>query len=307
VRRQVALLVLIVSLLAAGDARAALVPGLLPALTPPQLLTEIGEPVPPPPTFRAGFSIPHAKGYAVKVFTYGSAVILEVSRGGRRHFSTTAYLARGVATPHRLQATFGRFGKVSMRFRPPKEGGVKSLCRFGEKFSQRHGSFVGHLTFKGENGYLSLDLHRASGSILTPAGRCRRHHLSPQEVERIIESLFEPTAGLFATSREGVTTTSFLGLKRKDRTVFFAAHEETHGKLAIVRFAAVTAAAGIHANDAATAAKASAPAPFHGTGHYRAAPDGTATWTGSLSANFPGAPRLPLAGPDFDVELEAPF
>jgi hypothetical protein len=304
--RRIAILVFLVSLLAAGNARAASIPGLMPQLFPPQLLTEVGVPAPPPTLFRSGFSA-HSKGYRVKVFTFGSAVILEVSKGGHKSFSASAYLARGVAVPDRLQATFGKFGKVSMRFRPARKRTVTSSCSFGERILHRHGSYLGHLSFKGEGGYLSLGLHRAKGSILTLGGRCPRRHLSRAQLEKEIEALFEPTSGVFASSREGVTTTTFLGQAQKGRTAFFATHKETRGKLAIVRFALVHGSKGFHADETVTAAGASPPAPFHGTGHYRAAPDGTATWSGSLSVNFPGARRFPLTGPSFKTFLEVPF
>jgi hypothetical protein len=307
-RQRIAILVLLASLLGATEARASSGPEVLPELLPPRLLTEVGKPVPPQPAFQSGFTVSRSHGYEVRVFTFGSAVILEVLHGSRPHLSATAYVARGVALPHRLQASFGRFGKVSMRFRAPGKGkGVRSLCRYGERLSQRHGSYVGNLRFRGEDGYLSLDLHRAEGSIVTPAGRCRRPRLSQAELEKELESLFEPTSGLLAVSREGVTTTSFLSLTQGDRALFFASHEETHAKLAIIRFAVATAPKGLQANEAVTSARVSPPAPFHGTGRYRAAPDGTTTWSGPLAVNFPGAPRFPLSGPSFETFLEAPF
>jgi hypothetical protein len=307
VRRLAAILVAVASLLTAADAGAGSLPGGLPQLLPPRFLTQVGAPVPPPTPFRSGFSISRPGGYRVNVFTFGTAVILEILHGSNKHLSATAYLGRGVATPRRLQATFGKLGKISMRFEPPRKGGVKSICRFGERISRHRGAYVGHLTFKGEGGYLSLDVHRASGSILTPVGGCRHRHLTAAEIERFIEELFEPVSGLLATSRKGVATTVFMGLKRRHRTIFFAEHEETHGKLAIIRWASAAAAGDIRSNEAATSAKVAPPKPFHGTGRYRAAPDGSSTWTGNLSANFPGAPRLPLTGPDFQALLEVPF
>src|SRR4051795_5507783 len=154
-RRRVAILVLLASALGAANAGAVSDSSLLPELLPPHLLTEVGKPVPPQPAFQSGFTVSRPHGYEVRVFTFGTAVILEVLHGSRPHLSATAYVARGVAVPHRLQASFGRFGKVSMRFRAPGKGkGVRSLCRYGDRLSQRHGSYVGHLRFKGEDGYL---------------------------------------------------------------------------------------------------------------------------------------------------------
>lgn len=307
-RRQAAIVLALAAVLVAVDAGAASASRVLPELLPPRLLTEVGKPVPPQSAFHSGFTVSRPHGYEVRVFTFGSAVVLEVRHGDHRNMAATAYLARGTALPHRLQASFGSFGKVSMRFQPPRDdSGVKSICRFGERLSRRPGSYVGHLKFKGEGGYISLDLHRAEGSIVTPAGRCRRPRFTQAQLEKALESLFEPVSGLFAVSREGVATTSFLGLARRSRAFFIAAHEENRGKLAILRFATAAAPKGPHANEAATSARVAPPAPFHGTGRYRAAPDGTSTWTGPLSVNFPGAPRFPLTGPSFEAFLEAPF
>jgi hypothetical protein len=311
--RRIAMLAVLVTLLAAGSARAATpggaIPALLPQLVPPRLLTEVGKPVPPRPVFNASFTVSASHGYKVEVHTFGSAVVAEVTHHDHRTFSLAAYLARGVAMPRRLQATFGNLGRVSMRFRPPKNHrGVESICRFGERLSRQYGTYVGHFSFKGENGYVSLDLHRAKGSIVTPAGRCPRRHLTRAEVEKLIESLFEPASGLLASSREGVATTSVLGLERKSGTRFIAAHEETHGRMAIIRMAFVNGGKGkeVHVNEAVTAASLSPPRPFHGTGHYHAAPDGTTTWTGPLSVNFLGAPRFPLTGPSFEAQVAVP-
>jgi hypothetical protein len=306
-RRLLAILVFSVSLFAVNGAQAASIPGLMPQLLPAHLLTQVGVPAPPPIPFRSGFEV-DSKGYKVKVFTSGSAVVLEVGQGGRRRFAATAYLARGVETPDRLQATFGQFGKISMRFQQPDKGRVKYSCRFGERVAEHRGSYVGRLTFRGEGGYLSLDRHRTEGAILTLAGRCHRHRrFSPQRIKKAIERLFEPVAGVLASSRDGVATTTFVGLAQGRRTAFYAVHRETHGKLALVRFALVRATKGFRADEAVTAVEASPPAPFHGTGRYRAAPDGTSTWTGPLSVDFPGERRFPLTGPSFETLLEVPY
>jgi hypothetical protein len=305
-RRRVAVLVCLISLLVVGEARAASIPGLMPELLTPRLLTEVGVPPPPPIPFRSGFSL-HSHGYEVKVFTFGSAVMLEVAKGGHRHLAATTYMARGVAVPERLQATFGGLGKVSMRFRPQPREGASSICRFGERLTRRPGTYVGNLSFKGEGGYISLALHRAKGSIVALAGRCRIRHFTPKQIEKAIETRFEPVAGALASSRDGVATTTFVGLAEKRRTAFYATHKETHGKLAIFRFALVGGLGGFHANEAVSAAGLTPPSPFHGTGHYRAGPDGASSWTGSLSVDFPGARRFPLTGPSFKAYLEVPF
>jgi hypothetical protein len=304
-----ALLALALSVPAAGAAAES--PLLLPPLFPSRVLTEHGGPVRPAPVFRSGF-VAKADGYKFGVSTFGSAVIFEVWRGGEEQGTFTAYLARGVAAPQRLQATFGHFGKVSMRFREPRNRpqSRKKVCRFGNLILKRRGVFVGNLRFKGENGYLSVRLHRAKGAVVTPAGRCkfrRRSHPSTSFRE-LFSIFFHPEGVLFAIARDGVDSTSLLALEGKRKSYLLASDEETRGKhLAIIRVASLLKQSPLQANTALTAARLSPPAPFHGTGRYSAGPDGTNTWSGNLSVNFPGAPRLPLTGPEFETFLEAPF
>ncbi|HEV2858772.1 MAG TPA: hypothetical protein VGW80_10255 [Solirubrobacterales bacterium] len=303
-RRSVAILALLVSLLGAANAHAATSGPRLPSLFPSRLLGAVGEPVAPPQQFRSGFSIDADSGYEVKVATSGSAVILEVLR--RRHGmrTETVYLARGVALPERLQATFGRFGKISMHFRQSHGTERKQVvCRDGRRFDMRRGVFVGSLEFKGEGGYVAVAPRRAKGTILTPAGGCPRH----RRLRRGFDLFSAPPTTMVAVSRQGVDLTGFLTAELGGRTSYLAVHEETRGRLGIIRFAVLRGGRPLHVNEAATAATVAPPAPFHGSGHYRAAPDGTTAWTGSLSIDFPGAPRYPLAGPPFEAFLEAPF
>ena len=49
------------------------------------------------------------------------------------------------------------------------------------------------------------------------------------------------------------------------------------------------------------------PAPFAGKGIYRAAPDGSTTWSGTLAVFFPGEPRLSLSGPPFKPTLHSGY
>jgi hypothetical protein len=308
VKRRVALLVLLVSLLPAGAARADVPGGLPPGLLPPRLLTEVGKPVPAPAPYRSGFLLADRDGYDVRVFTSGSAVIVEVLRGKPGNMAASVYLARGIETPHRLRASFGELGEVSMRFRPRRRGErVQSFCHGSQRLARRPGVFVGRFAFEGEDGRLSVSAHRAKGAIVTPAGRCPRRRFSQREIERELEALFEPVAALLATSRDGVASTNLLAFKQKRRLFFLASREENRGRVGIIRFAVAKATHGFGIDETASRASLSPPAPFRGTGRYRAAPDGTTSWSGGLSVNFPGAPRFPLAGADFEVALEAPL
>jgi hypothetical protein len=278
---------------------------LLPPLPQSRVLAEHGKSVRPKPEFRSGFVV-EADGYQVGVTTFGNAVSFEVWRRSGKQQVLTAYLARGVARPERLQATFGKFGKISMRFRESR-GGPRSICRFGQLLVKRRGVFVGNLRFRGEGGYVSVRLHQAKGAIVTPGKRCRYRPSRRDSLRDFIELFLSPKAALLSLSRDGVDLTAFLALEAKRSSLFAAIDEESRGKLAIVRLCEVSRPRRIRADETLTAASVSPPAPFHGVGRYRAAPDGTTTWSGDLSVNFPGAPRFPITGPDFESFLEVPF
>ncbi|MGN6215368.1 MAG: hypothetical protein ACTHN7_00200 [Solirubrobacterales bacterium] len=298
-----ALLALAVAVLAAPAAQAADGEQLLPPLLPRKLMSRVGAPVPPAPVFRSGFQVEPSSGtYEVGVSTSGSAVSLVVSNLNRGNLSETLYVARGVGTRERLQATFGQFGKVRMRFH---ETSKHAVCDGTLRLVRHKGVFAGDLRFRGEDGYVSVHVHKAGGGILEPAGRCprRRHHHGHFDGS----IFFENPAAFVADSRHGVNLTGLLALEFGPISEVMALHEESRGKLAILRGAFVDAKKAFHVNEAATAVSVSPQAPFHGTGHYRAAPDGTTTWTGDLTVNFPGAPRFPLTGPEFETFLEAPF
>jgi len=297
---------LAIVLLAAPAAQAAEAEQLLPPLPPRKLMTQVGAPVPPLHVFRSGFQVePSSGSYKVGVSTFGSAVALVVSNQHRGSVAETIYLAKGVATPDRLQATFGQFGKVLMRFH---ETSRHAVCLGTFRLVRHKGIFVGNLRFRGENGYVSIHVHRAAGGILEPGGRCpRRPHPHPRHHSNGSNIFFGTPSAFLAESRHGVDFTGLLALEFGPISELLATHEESRGKLAIIRAAFADPHKAFHVNEAATAANLSPPAPFHGAGHYRAAPDGSTTWAGDLTVNFPGEPRYPLTGPDFKTFLEAPF
>jgi hypothetical protein len=281
---------------------------LLPPLPPSQLFTQHGRPVAPTPFFRSGFVL-KADGYKVGVSTLGSAVFLEVWRGHSGRRIQTAYLARGVARPERLQATFGHFGKVKMRFRESRNrnwrGRVRT-CRGANRFIKRRGVFRGNLRFKGEGGYVSIRVHRAKGAVVTQAPKCRRHRGAGFKIP-FGNSLSQPKSALLAIARDGVDATAFFAVEDRRSTLFFATDEESRGRLAIVRMAVLRKHSRIRTDEALTSASLSPSSPFHGTGRYQAAPDGSNAWSGGLNVNFPGEPRFPLTGPGFETFLEVPF
>jgi hypothetical protein len=249
-------------------------------------------------------------GYLVEVAGIGEEVVIYVARG-RHSNAITAYVAKGTVTPGRIAASFGKFGKVSMRFRPATHRpSAKShrVCRGAGPFEGRPGTFVGEFKFRGEGDYLSVQARRAKGQVGGLSLRCRS-----SRTDRRVKLATHPSQnGLFGPEspyllsdwRHGVGAAHFVALKDK-RTVFIASAEQAHGKFAIFRLALLVASApkALEVSNALTSARVSPPAPFSGSGRYRAAPDGTVSWTGSLAIDFPGAPRFPLTGPPFEASV----
>lgn len=311
-KRSILLLSLVLSLGASSTAGASGSVPLLPPLPQNRLvdqarqLTRHGGPVRPAPLFRSGFVAEASDGYKVGVSTYGSALYLAVWRGGKMQRTTTNYLARGVARPERLQATFGKFGAVSMRFRPARGQEPTKRCRFGRLFLKQRGLFLGSLRFRGEDGYVSVRLHRAKGAVVRVGKRCRVRRRSLFDPADFLALFAKPEAAMLTMSRDGVDSTALLAIQFKKST-FITVHEESRGKLAIVRIAIARKPGKLDFNEALTSGQLTAPRPFHGTGRYRAFPDGSNTWSGNLSVTFPGFPRFPLTGPSFETLVEVPF
>lgn len=304
---------LIVVALALGAVPAASASSDLPPLPPlphsrllDKALPEHGPEVRPAPFFRSGFTAKSGK-YNVGVSTYGGGLFLGVWRGDKKGRSMTAYLAKGVARPERLQATFGKFGKIAMRFRPSRNLEPSRSCSFGRVLIHQHGVFVGSLKFRGEGGYVSIHLHRAKATILRLGKRCHVHRHHDFDFSELEFLFAKPEAAMLAFSRDGVDSTAVLAIAAKKRSTFLAVDEESRGKLAIVRLALVHKPGTLKFDEALTSGRLVPPAPFHGTGRYHAFPDGTYTWSGNLNINFPGAPHFPLTGPSFEALVEVPF
>jgi hypothetical protein len=277
--------------------------------------------------FESRLELTARQGYEISVVGEDDFVVVEVtrpSRGEKGPFeklfgldrAATLYAAKGTVTPRRIAASFGSFGQVDVRFRPSGRV-VKSRpgrhCRGTDRFSSQLGVFVGKLRFSGEKHYVEVRSHRAKGRIRSPRRlRCASLPPSPRSESRARpvrqQSSFDP--GFFtAGSRLGVSATELIVFRGRRTTLFLGFSEESLGSTAKISYGLATTSSGsaFAINDALTHATVAPPAPFHGKGTYRAAPDGTTTWTGSLSLSVPGAPRLPLAGEGFEASFEAGF
>jgi hypothetical protein len=309
------MLLALLALPALASADAPGVPLPLPGGVPPQLRAQLraetGTSAPHGP-FLPGFHL-HAHGYDVSVSGIGSAAIVEVAHDHGK--AATAYIARGTVTPGRIQASFGDLGSVAMRFKPSGRVSFSKPpphCHGASRYKSRLGVFAGDFRFKGENDYVSIHARRAKGGVRIPLTlRCGpQGRGSERGMARTSGDGFqsiEPES-LQADWRHAVSAVSFAAIGFGSDLLYLASAERSEGALAKIQFAFASGPAkALSINDALTQARVTPPAPFKGTGTYRAAPDGTTTWTGALAVNFPGSARFPLTGPQFKTELGAGF
>lgn len=304
------------------------IPTVVPAQFRAQVRARLHMP-PPRHGFETHLELKAEHGYEIAVIGEGSVVAVEVSKpapGGKENAlerlfgirrAVTAYIARGTVTPRRIAASFGKFGKLDLRFRP--SGRVvrspsRKRCRGVDHFTSRLGVFVGSLRFSGEKNYVAVRSHRVKGRIRSPlrlrcASRFRFRPAAGTRARPVSQHpSFFPTF-LSASNRHGVAATELIGIAARKTTLFLALTEEGLGSMARIRYALATehSKKAISLNDALTSASIEPPPPFHGKGTYRAAPDGTTSWSGPLSVSLPGAPRLPLTGEEFETILETSF
>jgi hypothetical protein len=293
------------------------------ALAGALLPTRAGAAPAPGPT--VGFHFKRDR-YHVNVGNFGQTVFLTVETGALgsgKQVAESTYVAHGTVTESRLQASFGALGELSMRFRPaPGRSWEKPdrNCRGLGQFMVRRGVWEGLLHFRGEGGYLSLDVHRVKGTVETIAPKCRGEASaeSPNRdataAEPRSQDLVRPSQESFLGKevpvlqsrwREGVRAAELVGGAGREGSNFFVATEEARGSIAIFRGARAEGDPdAVSADNALTRADLKPPSPFHGSGHYRAAADGGKTWSGDLSVSFPGAPDYKLTGDPFEPTLE---
>jgi hypothetical protein len=205
--------------------------------------------------------------------------------------SESTYTVRGVShDPRTIEADLGAAGKVSLAFEP--SGGKKVTrvdlsekteeCIGATKIVRRLGSFVGSVSFHGENGYTTAEATSVPGTFGTSTFRnCSQHPKHAPEEEVLPE---RPT--FLSVSGEA----SLLALRDASESRFFAlGSEELDGGLLVFRLATVVGKPSLFSfSSDGLRASVRPPAPFSGTGVYADTPGGSPTWGGDLSVSFPG-------------------
>jgi hypothetical protein len=255
-----------------------------------------------------GFGLKGSGGYQVSVSGAGRRVELSVVRGT----AITQYSTRGRASAAGVRASFGRFGRVDVEFRPSSK--VERIepvpgCR-GNPAVIRKGVFVGTISFRGEAGYTKVKASSARGTFTTAARwTCRgaggKGGGGGEEQGKDVTLSASCGSLVFGALGGRAREQAAPVFPDEDKAFagFFAASIEDAGRVRVSRGAIAFARGGAFLFDEAlTSATVRPPGPFHGSGDFRLDPTGEAQWTGTLAVSFPGR-RVTLAGPGFHARL----
>jgi hypothetical protein len=254
-----------------------------------------------PPTAR--FVLPAGNGYQIAVERFRNRVSLSALHGGKSFFAATTYTVPGEFSAQRLEANFGKFGRVSVRLKTERmhKGKLEEQCT-GKPETVRYGTFVGTIRFRGEGGYASVTARQAEGRTSTGEKmKCVFPNLRPGSGSGAHASRQVPPSLTASQGRRRVFAVEFSGGKR--RSLFFSAFsQEQRGRLGIFRdvFAEAPLSSFVFASDLSSAT-VQPPQPFQGEASFQrtAGP----TWSGTLSVDFPGLDGVRLAGPRFEADL----
>jgi len=250
-----------------------------------------------------------SNGYAASIETAGHRqVVLRLAKGG----VSATYTALGRVTHNRIEADFGTFGQVSLRFRGKRRYHPKDLLSFlyrgckGRKTVGERGVFVGGVRFEGERGFAQARAHRARGvSIRSYRRVCKnRFRASASAVKPSEEDLL-----ILAQSKSGGVLRSFLGFKSSilGLTLAVGSEREKQGRVAILRSALVIDyARAIRINprdESPVQAKVKLARPFEGSASYLREGKAPPTWSGTLAVHLPGSGLVLLTGPEFESEI----
>ncbi len=233
------------------------------------------------------------------------------------------YTALGKVTRNGIEADFGSFGQVSLRFRSklrfhpqliPGQRLPESLhedCK-GRRPIGETGVFLGNLRFNGEHDYIEVKGHRLRGEVVRSYRRIckRRSRGGASKADSGIEA-----AGLTAAARREGTLRYLLAFETsfsleegdESMTLALGGLKEKAGRVAIDKVALVSDESDSMklspAGEKPLSAEVKLPKPFEGTGSFLKEGRAPGSWSGDLGLRLPGSGLVPLTGPEFETEL----
>lgn len=270
-------------------------------------------------------ALPASNGYSATLTTEGHRqVTLSLSKGE----VIARYVALGKVSRKGIEADFGDFGQVSLRFASrsrfhpqlfpgvPLPPSLRERCKGRRPVGER-GIFSGNIRFAGEHGYTEVKASRLKGNVVRSYRRvCKDPARSTASAAKA--GIEEAGVGLLATAKQdGVKRYLILGSASIDAgkthlalTVAIGALREKIGRVAIDKFSLVfdevdsVEISPIGAKPLTATIKL--PKPFEGTASYLKEGREPPAWSGDLGLRLPGSGLVPLTGPEFDVGLCRP-
>jgi len=272
----------------------------------------------------ARFQLETGDGHSVRVEGFDHRVKLVVTRLVVKRelsgatiswLSEATYRARGTASRRGLRARFGHFGLVAVDFKPLEKATQMwppEDCS-GYRGTGREGVFTGKIRFRGESGYVELDARRAPGRVAAST----RWNCKPRPPvdgwgrasECTEDGRPADCALLFAAAPERREFFALGFAEAPELPIFGAAMKERHGSVRVDRHLVVgdRQAHRFGWSHELGSATVEPPPPFAGIASFQRNPDGSRSWSGTLSVSFLGHEDVPLAGPRFDAHLSPRF
>lgn len=265
-----------------------------------------------------------SNGYSAQVSTRGhSQVSLTLAKGE----AVMALRTTGKVSRDRIEATFGDFGQISLRFEgapKPLEGGPfsrgvpKPDCR-GHKPSLEAGTFRGTIRFHGENDFTSIEARAAPGTVTRNyrricetdprAGRFHNllENLSGRLRLTVLRSVGHVDGSTVSFQASVVNLGAIIGVKSAPTYSFLGSTSERREGVRIVRSFRANGETRSFTYSGKQAKQPNAtvmpPKPFAGSAEYLKAQGEPASWTGPLTVRLPGRGSIELTGPDFEALL----
>jgi hypothetical protein len=285
-----------------------------------------------PRSLHLTMSAPATRGYTVSVETLGHHRVILTARKGNQ---SATYMVRGKVSRHRVKADFGRFGRLSLRFRghprpfptlrrkDRKRSAPLRRCR-GRRPEREVGRFRGTIEFDGQRGFTRLAVGGLRGELRRSYRQvcrivARRRGPAVAHSSAIAAAPTFTLALLAARARVGRALVRFsainlegpAGIRLPGESLFslvLASTQEQVGRVRVTRSTFLLADPGevkISRRGVRPArAKVALDRPFDGSALFRGATDTSPfSWRGDLAVHLPGTGRLPLTGPGFRATL----
>ena len=237
----------------------------------------------------ATFSLRAGNGYRILVERTRGRVSLTALHGGKSFFASTSYTVPDKVSPQRIDARFGKFGRVSVRLKTERmhKGKLEEQCT-GKPETVRYGVFIGTIRFRGERGYASVTARQAEGRLSTGEKMmCVFPNLRPGSGPVAHASRRVPASLGASQGRQRAFGVEVSGGKR--RSLFFSAFsQEQRGRMEIFRnvFAEAPLSSFVFASDLSSAT-VQPPQPFQGEASFQRTA-GRSYLVGDAERRFPG-------------------